>query len=97
MKLKIKKNSRKEGTIHLNLEGEVTIYVVKKLKDFMLSEITQNESVYCNLSGVDQFDSSGFQLFVFLKREAERYEKSIFFENIGGSIKTVTELYNKGI
>lgn len=60
-----------EGTTCLAIQGEMTIYSVKEHKQTLLSYLAcDNQEIQIDLSGVDEIDSAGIQLLMFIKREA---------------------------
>jgi len=73
------KGIRKEDSniVHYQFEGDITIYTVNKLKKIIMDELAQSSKVELDLRNVEKFDSAGFQLLVYLNREAKNNEKEI--------------------
>jgi len=63
--------------VHYQFKGDITIYTVNKLKKILIDELSQNSKVELDLNHVDKFDSAGFQLFLYLEREAKKNNKQI--------------------
>lgn len=97
MKLRILKKKSENDTIHLTMIGELTIYTVSKLKDLMLKEINAFSGVVINLAGIDDADTAGFQLLIFLRREAESAGKTLVVDDASVRIKSIFSLYNEKI
>ena len=64
--------------VNFNLDGDVSIYSVKKLKDVFFQNIEGLQNVECTLSNVNKMDTAGFQLLLLIKRELK--EKNIAFQ-----------------
>ncbi|MBN2403051.1 MAG: STAS domain-containing protein [Spirochaetes bacterium] len=68
---------KKSGVTLYQFIGEITIYTVNKLKMILIQDLQQTMKLEFDLYNVDKFDSAGFQLFIFLDREAKKAEKFI--------------------
>lgn len=53
----------------VRLEGELTIYTARELKDTLLATVARGLPMEVDLSGVTEMDSAGMQLLILLKRE----------------------------
>ena len=95
MKVKIKKKKRDSGSVSLFLDGEVNVYSVVKLKKHFMNEMKSSSDLKIDLSDVTLFDTSGFQLLIFLKREAETANKQFVLVNPSGEVRSVFDLYNE--
>ena len=97
MKIKIVKEKLVNNELHLTLEGEMTVYSVAKLKEILLKELKSHSGMVMNLAGVDEADTSGFQLLLFLRREAETMGKSFRIVKASHRIKSIFTLYKENI
>jgi anti-anti-sigma factor len=97
MKLKIVRQKTDSGSLHLTLTGEMTIYSSAKLKNVLMKELESSSGITMNLSGIDEADTSGFQLLLFLKREAETLGKSFRITETSRRLKAIFTLYKEMI
>ena len=97
MKLRILKKKIEDDTVQLTMIGELTIYTVVKLKDILLKQIGEIAGVVMNLGGIDDADTAGFQLLLFLRREADAAGKTLVFEDPSSRLKSIFSLYNEKI
>lgn len=97
MKLKIEKKKNKNNTVSLNMTGELSIYTVAKMRDILLKELDSFSGLVLNLAAIDDADTAGFQLLVFIKREALNAGKSLVIENASARVKSIFSLYNESI
>lgn len=97
MKLRIVKKKGENNTILLTMIGELTIYTVAKLKDILLKELDSFSGIVMNLGGVDEADTAGFQLLLFLKREAAAAGKTFVIDDAGVRVRSLFSLYNENI
>jgi anti-anti-sigma factor len=95
MKLRILKKKGEDDTIILTMIGELTIYTAAKLKTVLLNELKAFSRVVLNLSGIDEADTAGFQLLLFLKREAESAGKTFVIDETSARVKSIVSLYNE--
>ncbi len=97
MKLKIVRSKMGNGVMHLTLTGEITVYSAEKLKKFLLGELKSNSGISMDLAEVDEADTSGFQLLIFLKREAGILGKSFRITETSRRLKSIFTLYKEMI
>jgi anti-anti-sigma factor len=95
MKLKIVRKKTDNDGLHFTLSGEMTIYSVSKLKTVMLKELNSCSKMTMDLAEVDEADTSGFQLLLFLKREARLLGKSFRITEASGRLKSIFTLYKE--
>lgn len=95
MKLRILKKKGADDTILLTMIGELTIYTAAKLKGLLLNELKAFSGVVLNLSGIDEADTAGFQLILFLRREAESSGKTFLIDDASARVKSIFSLYNE--
>lgn len=97
MKLRILKKKGENGTVLLTMIGELTVYTVAKLKGVLMNELNAFSGVVLNLSGIDDADTAGFQLMLFMKREAESAGKPFVIDEASARVKSIFSLYNETI
>ncbi len=68
-----------EGHCRYRIEGEMTIFRAAELKNELLDNISQHGEVEVDLSGVTEIDTSGLQLMVMAKVEAELKNRDLRF------------------
>jgi anti-anti-sigma factor len=64
--------STHDGEPCLRLAGELTIYEVGEAKAQLGPELDRHRSLQLNLSGLEELDTAGVQVLVWLKQEARR-------------------------
>lgn len=97
MKLKIVRQKTDNNGLHFKLTGEMTIYSAAKLKDLMTRELKSCSGITMDLAEVDEADTSGFQLLLFLKREADMLGKNFKITEAGSRLKSIFTLYKETI
>ena len=95
MKLRILKKKGEDDTILLTMIGELTIYTAGKLKSVLLNELNAFSGIVLNLSGIDDADTAGFQLILFMKREADTAGKGFIINEASARVKSIFSLYNE--
>jgi len=70
-------HSTHEGMPALRLVGELNIYSVTEARDQLCAALDQQAVLRLSLAGLEEVDTSGIQLLVWLKQEAERLGKSL--------------------
>jgi len=97
MKLKIIKEKINNDMLHLSLIGEMTVYSAVNLKSILLKELDRCSGITMNLAEISEADTSGFQLLLFLKREAEMLGKSFRITEVSPRLKSIFTLYREMI
>jgi len=97
MKLKIVREKKDNDMLHLAITGEITVYSVVKLKEIIINELKSCSGITMDLAEVGEADTSGFQLLLFLKREAELLGKSFRITETGLRLKSILALYKEMI
>ena len=87
-------SSRKTKSGHLALTGEMTIYEAAALKSQMLASLNASQGLEVDLSGVTELDTSGVQLMLLLKHEAEVANKSLKWVKHSQPVSQVLTLLN---
>jgi anti-anti-sigma factor len=76
----------------LRLKGEFTIYSVTEAKGALAAALEQGPSLHLNLAGVEELDTAGLQLLVWLKQEAERLGKTLVLSAHSPAVVEVFDL-----
>ena len=97
MKLKINRNIQDNNEIRYTLAGEMNVYTAVKLKELLLKELQSSAGLKMNLAGVNEADTSAFQLLIFLKREAVIIGKSFQITEVSGRLKSIFTLYKEPV
>ena len=88
-------NSREEtGRYIFEVAGEFNIYSAAQLKDELLGLLANHPQLEIDLGAVDDFDSSGVQILLLLKREAQRQKRSLAFIQHSPAVREVLDLLN---
>jgi anti-anti-sigma factor len=61
----------------LRLEGELTIYFVAEARSLLGAALDQHPALLLNLAGLEELDTAGVQLLVWLKQEARRRGRTL--------------------
>ena len=86
-------NSPAHTVIHA--ESNLTIFEAAEQKTTLLSALTTaSEALEINLSAIDELDSAGIQLLLFLKQEATRQQKTMLYSHHSPSVLSAIELLN---
>jgi anti-anti-sigma factor len=78
----------------LTLDGDMTIYFAADLKPRLLDALAQAREVELDLSQVGEIDTSGCQLLILAKREANRLGKSLRLVDHSAAVREVLDFYN---
>lgn len=70
-------NGTHEGAPSLELVGELTIYAVAEAAGLLSAALDHSPALQLNLAGVEELDSAGLQLLVWLKQEARRRGRTL--------------------
>lgn len=68
------KSRRSHGAV---IDGDLTIYTAKNLKDQLLADLSAHQELELDLSQVDEIDAAGLQLLVMLKQQANHSGKTL--------------------
>lgn len=97
MKLNITRKRTDNDVLSLKFSGEMTVYSAAKLKDILINELKSCSGIIMDLAEVDEADTAGFQLLLFLKREAGIMGKSFSITGLSGRFKSILTLYRETI
>ncbi len=95
MKLKISRKKTDNSELYFSLKGEMSVYTVTKLKEFLTGELESSSGLRLELTGVDEADSAAFQLLLYLKREAENAGKFFHVTGMNSRLKSIFTLYKE--
>ncbi len=85
---------KKNGLSRLSIEGEMTISTAQELKKGLLDNLEDCSGLEIDLSGVNEFDTAGFQLLFLTKREANMSDKSFRIISHSPASESIMELYS---
>ncbi len=97
MKLHIMRKKAGDNKVQLKIAGNMTIYSIKKLKELLLRELKSSSRITMDLSGINEADTSAFQMLVFLKREAAATDREFHVVNMSNRLQSIFSLYNETI
>jgi anti-sigma B factor antagonist len=83
---------QQDGANRLELEGELTIYSAQQVKQTLLDALARSNGLEADLSRVAEFDSTGLQLLLLARAEAERAGKSFRFIGFSPVVEDVLRL-----
>lgn len=78
----------------LRIEGELTIYHAAEAKARLQSALAQEPALEVNLSGVEELDTAGAQVLLWLKREAAAAGRNVPFTHHSSAVLEVIDLLN---
>jgi len=85
---------QKKGVTHLAIQGEMTIYTAREQKQVFSEHLNTNKELQIDLSEVDEIDSAGLQLLMFIKREAVAHGIKLSLIRHSQAVVEVLELLN---
>lgn len=87
-------NQQDGGRFICTVQGEMNIYSASQVRDELLQSLSANAQVEIDLANVTDFDSSGVQILLVLRREAQRTGKSLSFVHHSQAVREVLDLLN---
>lgn len=84
--------STHDGGPALRLDGELTINHVGEARDQVNAALDEQPSLHLNLSGLEELDTAGVQLLVWLKQEARRRGKPLAYFGHSPAVVEVFDL-----
>ncbi|WP_035854035.1 STAS domain-containing protein [Deefgea rivuli] len=79
----------------VHADSSLTIFEAAEQKTALLSTLsTAIDTLEINLSAIDEIDSAGIQLLLFLKQEATRQQKIMQYSHHSPSVLNAIELLN---
>lgn len=85
------------GTKVAFLDGELSIYTVRDVKDQLMGALNEDQDVNIDLSGIHRLDSAGFQILLSIKKEGLFRTKKIQLVNPGEEVKRIFGLYRENL
>lgn len=86
--------SKTKNTTHLAIQGEMTIYTASEQKRALAEYLANCGELQIDLSGVDEIDSAGLQILMFLKRETVTRRINLSLIRHSQAVVEVMELLN---
>lgn len=83
-----------DAEYQLEIEGDMTIYEAGELKELFVSVLGNHKHINVNLSAVSEIDSSGLQLMVSLKNDAEEQDKQVQFSSHSQAVIDFLDLFD---
>lgn len=77
----------------LVIDEDMTIYAIDELKNQISLELDKHKSFEVDLSGIEEFDSSGIQLLVALRKELIQKNKSFYISGMSNSVIKLINIY----
>lgn len=78
----------------LRVEGELTIYHAAEARTRLREALGTEPSLELNLSGVEEMDTAGAQVLLWLKREAAAEGRGVHFTHHSAAVLEVIDLLN---
>lgn len=75
------------------IKGEMTIPYITEIKETLHKKMKDDAYLKLDLSGVYEFDSSGFQLICFLRNEARRLGSNFEIVAMSEQVRNLFETY----
>ena len=91
-KLVLNEKKMKKGILNIKLDGELTIYTVSGIADSLKKSFQNYSELNLDLSGVNRFDTAGFQLLLIARKEAKNIEKSLKLMKPTDEVKRIFNL-----
>ena len=85
---------QKKGVTQLAIQGEMTIYTALEQKKALSPHLHANNALQIDLSGVNEIDSAGLQLLLFVKRESAEHQIKLSLIQHSQVVVEVLELLN---
>ena len=83
-----------EAEYKMEVNGDMTIYEAGEINDLFLKALAEHNKLNINLSAVSEIDSSGLQLMVSLKKDAEALEKTVQFSSHSKAVIDFLDLFD---
>jgi anti-anti-sigma factor len=94
--LELKTTVKTNGLARVALMGELTIYTAGQAKQEIPSQLAKHDSVELDLSGVEELDTAGVQVLLWLKRCAAAEGKHLPFVFHSAAVVAVFDLLDMG-
>ena len=83
---------KKSTAIHMEIEGELSIFTAASVRERILESLDGGETVEVGLSKVSEIDCAGVQLMVAAKREAAMRNKLLSFIDYSPAVQDILGL-----
>ncbi len=90
------KLENKDGLCTARVTGEMNIYHALELKQGVMEALASSGPLQIDLSGVIELDSTGLQLLLLARREAERSGKTFSVVNASEAASAVIDIFSVG-
>lgn len=78
----------------ISISGEISIYTSKLMQETLLELLQTEQTIYIDLSEVNEVDSAGIQLLISLKKYAHDKKMTLQFQEHSQCVLDVIDLYN---
>lgn len=85
---------QQDGRFICAVHGEMNIYSASQVREELLHNLACHAQIDVDLASVADFDSSGVQILLVLRREAERAGKDLAFVQHSQAVREVLDLLN---
>lgn len=93
--MKLTEKKKDKGKVSFAIEGDISIYSVKDLKDELSKHFENNKNMEIDLSAVDKLDTAGFQLLLMARKELESKDKKLSIINPSSETERIFKLYGE--
>lgn len=93
--MKLTEKKKDKGKVSFTIEGDISIYSVKDLKDELSKHFENNKNMEIDLSAVDKLDTAGFQLLLMARKELESKDKKLSIINPSSETERIFKLYGE--
>jgi len=88
----INTKKKDKNLTELAIQGEMTIYTALEQKQALSEHLNDCKELHIDLSGVDELDSAGLQILLFMKRAAAEHQIKLCLTQHSQSVIEVFEL-----
>jgi len=85
---------KKSKEMEVEVPGDMTIYEAGETLELFNNAISNSDSININLSNVSEIDSSGIQLMVSLKKNADSEDKTVNFISHSRAVVDLLDLFD---
>ena len=95
--LKIIINKLNSNNISISFVGEMTIYNIEEIRNCIVKYFNKYNEIDIEMSRITQMDTSGFQLILAVKKQAENNGKIVKLLNPSDEVKRIFSLYDEDL
>ena len=95
--MKLTEKKKDKSKISFAIEGDISIYSVKELKDELSKYFDNNKNMEFDLSAVDKLDTAGFQLLLMASKELESKDKKLTIINPSSETERIFKLFGEDL